>query len=69
MAHRIGGFPIAPGTICSSKCGILPSTSGHAYLVNYNNNQSVTISFIAPAGTSWRQLGRVGCGASQRGGN
>ena len=50
---RIGGFPIAPGDDIFVEVWNTSSTAGHAYLVNYNNNQSVNIAFNAPAGTSW----------------
>ena len=49
---RIGGFPIAPGDDMFVEVWNTSATSGHAYLVNYNNNQSVNISFSAPAGTT-----------------
>lgn len=48
---RIGGFPIAPGDDIFVEVWNTSATAGHAYLVNYNNNQSVNISFSAPAGT------------------
>ena len=48
---RIGGFPIAPGDDIFVEVWNTSSTAGHAYLVNYNNNQSVNISFNAPSGT------------------
>ena len=51
---RIGGFPIAPGDDIFVEVWDTSSTAGHAYLVNYSNNQSVTINFSAPAGTYLR---------------
>jgi hypothetical protein len=51
---RIGGFPIAPGDDIFVEVWNTTSTTGHAYLVNYNNNQSVNITFYAPAGTVLR---------------
>lgn len=48
---RIGGFPIVPGDDIFVEVWNTSSTAGHAYLVNYNNNQSVNISFSAPSGT------------------
>ena len=48
---RIGGFPIAPGDDIFVEVWNTSATAGHAYLVNYSNNQSVNISFSAPAGT------------------
>jgi hypothetical protein len=47
---RIGGFPIAPGDDIFVEVWNTSSTAGHAYLVNYNNNQSVNISFGAYPG-------------------
>lgn len=49
---RIGGFPIAPGDDMFVEVWHTSSTQGYAYLVNYNNNQSVTIGFTAPPGTT-----------------
>jgi hypothetical protein len=49
---RIGGFPIAPGDDLFVEVWHTSPTQGYAYLVNYNNNQSVTIGFNAPAGTT-----------------
>ena len=49
---RIGGFPIAPGDDIFVEVWNTSATAGHAYLVNFNNNQSVNIGFAAPAGTT-----------------
>ena len=48
---RISGFPIVPGDDIFVEVWHTSSTQGYAYLVNYNNNQSVTIGFTAPANT------------------
>jgi len=47
---RIGGFPIAPGDDLFVEVWNTSSTSGHAYLVNFNNNQSVIVNFSAYPG-------------------
>jgi hypothetical protein len=44
---RIGGFPIAPGDDMYVEVWHTSSTQGYAYLVNYNNNQSVEVGFTA----------------------
>lgn len=49
---RIGGFPIAPGDDLFVEVWHTSSTQGYAYLVNYNNNQSVIVGFTAPPGYS-----------------
>jgi hypothetical protein len=51
---RISGFPIAPGDDMFVEVWHTTATQGYAYLVNYNNNQSVTIGFTALAGTTLR---------------
>jgi len=48
---RIGGFPIVPGDDLFVEVWHTSATQGYAYLVNYNNNQSVVVGFTAPAGT------------------
>lgn len=48
---RISGFPVAPGNELFVEVWHTSATQGYAYLVNYNNNQSTTIGFAAPAGT------------------
>lgn len=48
---RIGSFPIAPGDDIFAEVWSTNNTTGHAYLVNYNNNQSVSLTFYAPSGT------------------
>jgi hypothetical protein len=47
---RITGFPIVPGDDLFVEVWHTSSTQGYAYLVNYNNNQSVTIGFTAYPG-------------------
>jgi len=49
---RIGGFPIAPGDDIFVEVWHTSATQGYAYLVNYNNNQSVEVGFTAPSGTT-----------------
>lgn len=48
---RIGGFPIAPGNDIFDEVWSSNSTTGHAFLVNYNTNQAVILNFDAPPGT------------------
>jgi len=47
---RIGNLPIAPGDDLFVEVWHTSSTQGYAYLVNYNNNQSVEIGFTAYPG-------------------
>jgi hypothetical protein len=48
---RIPSLPIVPGDDLFVEVWSTSSTAGHAYLVNYNTNQCVTINFSAPSGT------------------
>jgi len=48
---RIGGFPITAGDDMFVEVWSTSSTVGHAYMVNYNTNQYVNITFTAPPGT------------------
>jgi hypothetical protein len=48
---RITNLPIVPGDDLFVEVWNTSSTAGHAYLVNYNTNQSVTVNFSAPSGT------------------
>lgn len=48
---RISNLPIAPGDDLFVEVWHTSATQGYAYLVNYNNNQSVEIGFTAPSGT------------------
>ncbi|HEX3437638.1 MAG TPA: G1 family glutamic endopeptidase [Pseudacidobacterium sp.] len=48
---RIPSLPIAPGDDLFVEVWSTSSTAGHAYLVNYNTDQYVTINFSAPSGT------------------
>jgi len=48
---RIGNFPIAPGDDLFVEVWSTGSTSGHAYIVDYNTNTYVNIAFSAPPGT------------------
>jgi len=48
---RITSLPIIPGDDLFVEVWSTSSTAGHAYLVNYNTNQYVTINFSAPPGT------------------
>jgi hypothetical protein len=47
----IGGFPIAPGDDLFVEVWSTSATVGHAYMVNYNTNQVVNLTFNAPSGT------------------
>ena len=47
---RISNFPIAPGDDLFVEVWHTSSTQGYAYLVNYNNNQSVEVGFTAYPG-------------------
>lgn len=47
---RIGGFPVAPGDDMFVEVWHTSPTQGYAYLVNYNNNQSVEVGFTAYPG-------------------
>jgi len=47
----ISNFPVAPGDDLFVEVWNTSATQGYAYLVNYNNNQSVEIGFTAPSGT------------------
>jgi hypothetical protein len=49
---RITNLPIAPGDDYFVEVWDTSSTAGHAYLVNRSTNQSVTINFSAPSGTT-----------------
>jgi hypothetical protein len=49
---RISGFPIAPGDDIFVEVWHTSATQGYAYLVNYNNSQSVEVGFTAPPGTT-----------------
>jgi hypothetical protein len=49
---RIGNFPVSPGDDMFVEVWSTNSTTGHAYLVNYNTNQVVNITFSAPSGTT-----------------
>jgi hypothetical protein len=48
---RITSLPIVPGDDLFVEVWSTSSAAGHAYLVNYNTNQYVTINFSAPPGT------------------
>ena len=48
---RITSLPIVPGDDLFVEVWSTSSTAGHAYLVNYNTDQYVTINFSAPPGT------------------
>ena len=47
---RISGFPISPGDDMFVEVWHTSATQGYAYLVNYNNNQSVEVGFTAYPG-------------------
>lgn len=49
---RISGFPIVPGDDLFVEVWHTSATQGYAYLVNYNNNQSVEVGFTAYPGYS-----------------
>jgi hypothetical protein len=49
---RITNLPIAAGDDYFVEVWDTNSTAGHAYLVNRSTNQSVTINFSAPSGTT-----------------
>jgi hypothetical protein len=49
---RIGSFPVSPGDDLFVEVWSTSATAGHAYIVNYNTNQSVNLSFSAPSGTT-----------------
>jgi hypothetical protein len=48
---RIGSFPVSPGDDMFVEVWSTNATAGHAYVVNYNTNQSVNLAFSAPSGT------------------
>jgi hypothetical protein len=48
---KIGGFPVGPGDDMFVEVWNTSATVGHAYLVNYNTNQVVNLTFNAPSGT------------------
>lgn len=50
-AVKISSLPVSAGDDMFVEVWSTSATSGHAYLVNYNTNQSVTITFSAPSGT------------------
>jgi hypothetical protein len=47
----ITNLAVSPGDDMYVHVWSTSATSGHAYLVNYNTNKSVTIAFSAPSGT------------------
>ena len=47
---RISNFPVAPGDDLFVEVWHTSSTQGYAYLVNYNNNQTVEVGFTAYPG-------------------
>jgi hypothetical protein len=49
---RIGSFPVSPGDDMFVEVWSTSATVGHAYLVNYNTNQTVNLTFNAPSGTT-----------------
>jgi hypothetical protein len=49
---RITNLPIAPGNIIGVEVWNSGPTQGNAYIVNYTTEQSVSLAFNAPAGTS-----------------
>jgi hypothetical protein len=49
---RITNLPIAPGNIIGVEVWNTGPTQGNAYIVNYTTQQSVSLAFNAPAGTS-----------------
>ncbi len=49
---RIANFPVTAGDDIYVQVWHSSATQGYAYLVNLNNDQSVTIGFTAPSGTS-----------------
>jgi hypothetical protein len=49
---RIGSFPVAAGDDMFVEVWSTSATVGHAYVVNYNTNQSVNLTFNAPNGTT-----------------
>lgn len=49
---RISNFPVTAGDDIYVQVWNSSATQGYAYLVNLNNDQSVTIGFTAPSGTS-----------------
>ena len=49
---RITNLPIAPGNIIGVEVWNSGPTQGNAYIVNYTTQQSVSLAFNAPAGTS-----------------
>jgi hypothetical protein len=48
---KIGGFPIGPGDDIFIEVWSSSATVGHAYIMNYNTNQDVNLTFNAPSGT------------------
>jgi hypothetical protein len=49
---RIGSFPVSPGDDMFVEVWSTSATVGHAYIVNYNTNQTVDLTFNAPSGTT-----------------
>ena len=49
---RIGSFPVSPGDDLFVEVWSTSATAGHAYIVNYNTNQSVNLAFSAKSGTT-----------------
>lgn len=49
---RITNLPVAPGNIIAVEVWNSGPTQGNAYIVNYTTQQSVSLAFNAPAGTS-----------------
>ena len=49
---RIGGFPVAAGDDMFVEVWSTSATVGHAYMVNYQTNQVVNLTFNAPSGTT-----------------
>jgi hypothetical protein len=51
-SYRINNLPIAPGDEIFVEVWSTSPTYGHAYLLNYSTNSSVSVDFYAPYGTS-----------------
>ena len=49
---RIGSFPVSPGDDLFVEVWSTSATAGHAYIVNYNTNETVNLAFSAPSGTT-----------------
>jgi hypothetical protein len=49
---RIDSFPVGPGDAMYVEVWSTSATAGEAYVVNYSTNQSTSIGFSAPAGTT-----------------